>query len=231
MLAFFFVYTSNAQTPGLGTWSTLNTRIQFNSNWNAFVEAQTRSQKYYYDFSYHELKGGIGYDIKKQLLVFLAMGQYVTYTPSGNFKTPVLAKEFRLWQQLLVSNYINRLKLEHRYRIEQRFFDTGYRNRFRYLINAIVPINKPGVEKNTFYTSLFMEIFLTDRAPHFERTRFFAGAGYRFTKLFTLQSGFLRQYDYQINKPGTGKTYFQTSLLFNIDEHKSKRENNPMQMD
>lgn len=45
---------------------------------------------------------------------------------------PYVNDEFRIWQQLVLTNNIGRIKLEHHYRIEQRFTsNAGYRNRFR----------------------------------------------------------------------------------------------------
>ncbi|TDH29220.1 DUF2490 domain-containing protein [Segetibacter sp. 3557_3] len=230
LLAFFISIQVNGQTPGLGTWNVINGKFTFNNKWSTFFEAQARSQKFYYDFHYHEYKGGIGYNFRKQLSVVVAMGQYVTYSPDANFKT-VQTSEFRTWQQFTVTNDIDRVKLEHRYRVEQRFFSSGFRNRFRYRVNAILPLNKREVETNTVYLNSFNEIFLNNRKPHFERNRFFLGVGYQFSELFTLQSGYLRQYDYRADGAGTVKDYFQTSLLFSINESRSERGRRPGSVD
>lgn len=222
--------SSQAQTDGLGTWNVLNVRKQFNEKWSAFFETQARSQKFYNNFSYHEYKGGIGYNIAKQFNIVVAAGQYVTYTPNGNFDT-VTQSEFRFWQQFTLSNNLNRVKIEHRYRTEQRWANHNYRNRFRYRLNVIIPVNKSKVEKKTLYTSVSDEIFLTDKQPYFERNRFFGGLGYVFTDLFTLQGGYLRQYDYRMAGTSIGKNYFQLSLLFSLNEDKSKRERHPSTTD
>jgi len=229
-MALFLITTSDAQTPGLGTWNVFNIRKTFDERWNAFFEAQARSQQLYHDFNYHEYKGGIGYNIAKQFNVVLAAGQYVTYAPTKNFDT-VINSEFRLWQQFTLTNNLNRVKIEHRYRIEQRWTSAQYRNRFRYRLNILIPVNKSKIDKGALYTSVSDEIFLTDKAPYFERNRFFAGVGYVFTDLFTLQTGFLRQYDYRLTGRSTAKNYLQTSLLFTLTEDKSKRERHPSPTD
>jgi hypothetical protein len=226
----FAVFSSNGQTDGLGTWNVFNIRKQINEKWSAFFEAQIRSQKLYNDFSYHEYKGGIGYNIAKQFNVVIAAGQYVTYTPTGNLDT-VTSSEFRFWQQFTLTNNLGRVKIEHRYRSEQRWVNSVYRNRFRYRLNTVIPFNKKKVEKHTLYASVSDEIFLTDKKPYFERNRLFGGLGYVFTELFTLQGGFLRQYDYRMTGTSFGKNYLQLSLLFSINEHKSKRERHPSTTD
>jgi hypothetical protein len=224
------IISSNGQTKGLGTWNVFNIRKQFNEKWSAFFEAQLRSQQLYNDFSYHEYKGGVGYNITKQFNVVIAAGQYVTYTPTGNLDT-VTTSEFRSWQQFTLTNNLGRVKIEHRYRTEQRWVNSVYRNRFRYRLNTIVPFNKKKIEKKALYATVSDEVFLTDKKPYFERNRFFGGLGYVFTDLFTLQGGLLRQYDYRFTGTSFGKNYLQLSLLFTLTEDKSKRERHPSTTD
>ncbi len=230
LMALFFSMNALAQTDGLGTWNLLNVKKTFNEKWNAFFEGQLRSQKIYNDFNYHEYKGGIGYNIAKQFNITVAAGQYVTYMPVGNFKN-VTSSEFRFWQQFTLTNNLNRVKIEHRYRIEQRWTSAEYRNRFRYRLSVLVPFNKKKIETGTVYGSVSNEIFLTNVKPYFERNRFAIGIGYVFDDHFTLQSGYLRQYDYRMTGNSTGKDYLQTSLLFTLNEHKSNMERHPSPAD
>jgi hypothetical protein len=231
MLALLFSNIGKTQTPGLGSWNILNGRISLNKQWNAFGEAQLRTQKFYNHFSYHEVKGGIGYNITDKAAALIGMGQYVTYDPTGNFKSPVSNSEFRMWEQLSLTNNLDRLKLEHRYRIEQRFTSSGYRNRFRYRLNAIIPINKKKVESKTLYVAAFEEIFLTNTKPYFERNRLFGGVGYSFSDLFTLQAGWIRQFDFRANATSFTKDYMQVSLLFDFKLDRSGKEKHPSSMD
>jgi hypothetical protein len=223
----FIIISSDAQTDGLGTWNVLNVKKTFNPRWNAFFEAQTRSQKVFNNFSYHELKAGIGYNIGAKLSIVVAAGQYVTYDPTGNFKSPVSAHEFRFWQQFTLTNNIEPFKLEHRYRTEQRWIGSNYRNRFRYRLNGLLPVNRKKIENHTLYASVYDEVFFTNEKPYFERNRVYAGLGYNFTSLFTLQIGWIRQYDLKVVGSSIGKNFLQTNLFFSIGEHKSKREKHP----
>ncbi len=207
---------ASSQTAGLGTWNVLNVKKNFNEKWFAFGELQGRSQKLYNDFFYHEYKGGVGYNVHKSFSIIVAAGQYVTYDPTDNFDS-VIQSEFRFWQQFTFTNEINRVEIEHRYRAEQRWINDDYRNRFRYRLNITIPLNKPKVEKGAVFTSIANEIFLTDNPPYFERNRFFAVVGYAFTDLFTLQAGWLNQFDYRLTGNSTKKNYLQTSLLFTLD--------------
>jgi len=132
VMALFLSANVFSQTSGLGTWNVISSKFTFNKKWSILAEAQVRSQKVVYDFNYYEYKAGVGYNFPKTLSVLFAMGHYATFQPDGNFKKPYANDEFRMWEQFVLTNNIGRIKLEHRYRIEQRFTSfAGYRNRFR----------------------------------------------------------------------------------------------------
>jgi hypothetical protein len=39
----------------------VNLKVNLNKRWSVFAESQLRSQLFYNDFYYYEIKGGIGY--------------------------------------------------------------------------------------------------------------------------------------------------------------------------
>ncbi len=211
-------YSSHAQSNELGSWDIINFFYKPNTKFFYYAEVQTRSQKLVTDFYYHEFKAGMGMNFNKTHSVFAGIGDYTTYTYPGNYEKPMAAKETRLWEQLVLNNNIGRVKIEHRYRIEQRWINGDYFNRFRYRINPIIPINHNKIIAKTFFATAFDEIFLTNEAPYFQRNRFFIGSGYQFTKFFALQLGWIRQYDYNATTGGVGKNYIQTTLLFVLDK-------------
>jgi hypothetical protein len=60
------------------------------------------------------------------------------------------------------------------------------------------------------------EIFLTDRPTYFERNRLFVGFGWRVSPTFTFQTGWIRQFDYNISDE-IGKNFLQVSFSFNLN--------------
>lgn len=219
-----------SQTSHLGSWTVLTTRVTLNKKWGVYNELQLRSQSFYSDFYYHEIKGGVSYSLNKSFTFLVGIGDYQTYTNGGSFVKPLSAHETRLWEQLTMNQYLDRLKFEHRYRIEQRWFKTGYRNRFRYRLNAALPLNHKKMGPKTFYIASFDEIFLSDKAPFFERNRFFVGPGYQINKLLTIQPGYVYQYDYR-TVGSLGKHFFQLTFTLDIDAHKSPNEKIPGNLD
>ncbi|TAF55717.1 MAG: DUF2490 domain-containing protein [Sphingobacteriia bacterium] len=232
-MAFFSPFAASAQIPGgVGGWYVLSAKKNFNKKWFAIAEAQVRSLKVNRAFSYHEYKFGVGYNFPKNISLVLAGGRYTTYQfDEKEFSTPVQNDEFRIWQQLVLNNNWGRVKLEHRYRFEQRFTSQGYRNRFRYRINLLYPFNKPKIENGAVYLNVSNEFFLHNRNPFFEQNRFYAGLGWVMHPNFTLQSGILNRTDLLGSGKDNNKNFFQLSLLFTIDEIRSGRERHPSSVD
>jgi len=216
VMAFFICLGSTAQQHRLGSWHVLNARVELNKKFGAWFEAQTRSQELFDKYFYHELKGGFTWAAAPKTTFLLGVGQYGTYNINGNFHSPMQPHELRLWEQMTLINDIGRFKIEHRYRIEQRFVKNNYRNRFRYRISGTLPLNHRDMKPGTLYLNVNNEIFLTNTQPYFERNRAYAGFGYMFTKLFTWQVGFLHQFDYSKTHVGSQKNFIQSSLLFDF---------------
>lgn len=230
-MALFFSVGAVAQNNDLGTWSVLSGKYTLNKQWNLFFEGQIRSQEMYNQFNYYEYKGGVGYNFPKSVSALFAMGHYNTFQPEGNFKGPKIGNEFRIWEQFVITNDINRFKLEHRYRIEQRFTTDGYRNRFRYRINGIYPLNNTSMKEKTWYLSLYNEIFLNNEGLFFENNRMYAGIGYQINNRLTLQAGWLNRFDNLGAGKSQSKNFMQTILLFSLNEFKTGREPHPSSVD
>lgn len=215
LLLIFSCSFLSAQTNVLGGWNILNYNYSFNKKVFLYSEAQLRSQRLANDFYYHELKFGGGYNITGGSSVFAGIGNYETYTFPGNLKKPLTSNEFRIWEQFVISAYIDRIKFENRFRIEQRWINGDFFNRFRYRINPIIPLNHSALTANTVYIPLYNEVFFTNKTPYFIRNRVFAGIGYQFTKSIALQGGFIRQFDYRKADDGSGKNFMQMMLIIN----------------
>lgn len=219
-LALSTTISVSAQTKGLGSWNVINANVSLSKNWRIFSEAQLRSQSFYSDHFYYEVKGGIIYKLNKKFQALVGTGKYITYDTEqeGNFPKPITSNETRLWQQFTLNQNLGRIQFEHRYRIEQRFYTDEYSNRFRYRLGVTVPINKKEVETGTFYFTSFDEVFLTDKAPYFSRNRFLAGVGYQFNDIFTLQPAYVYQFDYDSDYTGFGKHFFQFTAMIDVDK-------------
>ncbi|HTN08951.1 DUF2490 domain-containing protein [Agriterribacter sp.] len=218
-----------AQNKELGTWQVVNAQLSLSQKWKVFTELQARSNSFFNNFFYYEIKGGLSYSINNNFSFLVGTGRYATYADEGNFAKPFASEEFRIWQQVTMNQYLERLKIEHRYRAEQKWTGDGYRNRFRYRLNMMLPLNNAKLVPGTVYLNAYDEVFLNNKAPHFERNRFFAGAGYILTPVTTVQAGYVNQYNYSLSKRG-GKNFLQLSLMLQF-KYDDDRERIPNLMD
>ncbi len=162
------------------------------------------------------LRTGLNYHFSKKSFV---TGGYA-YIPSYVYKSKQSApetEEHRIWQQFILTNKIGRVKFEHRYRIEQRWVNSDYKNRFRYRIMLFIPLNKPSIEEKTWFIGLYDEVFVNDQKTFFDRNRLYGALGYQINKDVNIQAGMMHQ---QVNS--LGKWYMQFALIFNTDLTKDK---------
>jgi hypothetical protein len=125
------------------------------------------------------------------------------------------SEEHRIWQQLITSQLVGRLKFEHRYRFEQRWVSEDYKNRLRYRLMLFLPINKPKIEQGTVFLGVYDEVFMNTKRTYFDRNRLYGAVGYQLNKSTQVQAGALHQ---QVG--GSGKWYLQFALVFNPDLRK-----------
>jgi hypothetical protein len=204
-----------AQTSDLGSWNILNLKYNHSDKLSFFGEAQLRSLKFYNNFHYYEYKGGVDYQVYKNVKLTFGAGSYQTYKEGGDFVLPKNNNEFRLWPQLVLFQSIGKLKIEQRYRTEFRFTSNGYRNRYRYRLGASYPLGKQKNGYNPFQLSVSDEIFFTDNEPYFERNRLLFAFNYKPSKSSTIQIGYLHQFDYKINDE-TGRDFLVLGLYFDL---------------
>lgn len=218
------------QGQSVGSWNILSARAKLAQRWSLFGEAQLRSTDFYRNFFYYEVKGGVNFRIDDYFNVLAGTGRYITYQDSGNFVEPIASKEWRIWQELGMKKEVYRLFFEHRYRVEERFYPDDFRMRFRYRLSLLVPLNHPDFRPNTVYLVGAEELFLTNKAPYFERNRLFVGAGYKF-KPVTLQAGWMNQFDYKLAGSKT-RNFFQIMALFELDFSAGEKQHAvPTQLD
>jgi hypothetical protein len=214
-LIIFYPSIIVAQSSGLGSWNIINVKYVINEKWSLFSEAQLRSLRFYSNFHYHEIKGGVNFALNDHILFTLAGGNYQTYSENGNFALPKNNNEVRLWPQFTLYQKIGYLKIEHRYRAEIRFTSNGYRNRFRYRLGITHPLSFSDSSKTKLYLTCNNELFFTDNEPYFERNRSFIGIQFKATKKSTLQLGYIHQFDYKINDE-TGQDFISIGYILTI---------------
>ena len=206
---------SSAYAFDLGSWNILNLQYKQNDKLSVFGEAQLRSLKFYNHFHYYEYKGGVNYNLHKQLRLTLGAGSYQTYKEGGDFVLPKNNDEFRLWPQVTLFQELFKFKIEQRYRAEMRWTSNGYRNRFRYRIGISHPFGNDRNGYKPFQVSFSNELFFTDNEPYFERNRMQFTFQYKASKHASMQIGYLHQFDYRINDE-TGRDFLVLGIYCDL---------------
>lgn len=157
------------------------------------------------------LRAGLNYHFADNAFATAGYAFIPSYIFESDQKSPEVT-EHRIWQQLIMTDKIGRIKFEHRYRAEQRWVNHDYKSRFRYRLMLFVPINKPAIEKGTLFIGLYDEIFVNTRNTFFDRNRLYGALGYQLHQIANIQIGMLHQ---QVND--FGKWYLQFALVYNPD--------------
>ncbi len=225
---------------GTGTWNTVNIRYEAFPKLHFIAEGQVRSQKFYDDLNYWELKTFFHYLFTDQLSGGLGVGTYHQYVDYENFRTPQKQSENRVWAEFVMKASVKRIQFDHRYRFEYRFiqkwnattegFTSNYdgttdddRFRFRYRLQAMVPLTHKTMQANTLFANVSDEIMFTQKAPFFNQNRFFVGLGYKF-KNSSLQIGLMHQF-LHLNATDRRKDY--TQITFSKVIKRTSKKKNP----
>ena len=111
--------------------------------------------------------------------------------------------ENRAYQEALIPQNVGRRTfLKHRLRLEQRWVNgQDFRTRVRYALFANIPLNRPNLSNGAWYLALYNEIFINGErgigsgrnVDFFDRNRFYAALGYKFSDAGQFQAGYLQQ--------------------------------------
>jgi len=184
-------------------WFMLLNNTKFNDKWGLQFDVQLRSAD---DWGYLRntlVRPALQYFINNKHNVALGYLWQTTHTESAGSPDLTL-HEHRIFEQYIYSHKIKSVFASHRFRVEQRFIGrTGedvFSQRFRYFFRLIQPLQKaqPTFTKGPF-VALQNEVFLNiqnkDKINNsvFDQNRLYLAAGYRFSKQFDLEAGYMNQ--------------------------------------
>jgi len=209
-----------AQEAGVGNWMMYFGMNKISDDFSIHTEVQYRNHTIApINTEQLLLRSAINYHFSDNAFMSAGYAYIPSYIFESEQKGPEI-REHRVWQQFVITNNINRVNFEHRYRIEQRWVNGDYRSRFRYRLMLAVPLNKPTVRKGSLFAGIYNEIFLNAKRVFFDRNRLYGALGYQFHETANVQVGMLHQ---RVNN--FGKWYFQSAIIFNPDFRNNKKKN------
>ncbi|MBL7924439.1 MAG: DUF2490 domain-containing protein [Bacteroidia bacterium] len=185
---------TSAQSSDLGCWIAFNSSLNFNKSIGVHVDVQLRQYEFINDFEQSIVRPSLFYNLKEGQVQFSAGFAWAhTEAYRAGSENKRVFDERRLHQQVLFRTRTGRFYINHRYRLEERFFSDRSNLRFRYQVNMQWPLNKPHLEKGAVYLLLMDELFVNDRSPVFDRNRLLLSMGYSFSPSLRLEAGLLLQ--------------------------------------
>ena len=191
----------------LGSWFMYFGTHKLSEKYSLHYETQLRNYKIVSNFNQLLPRVGLNYHIDKNTSLTAGYAFIPTQNIFDLGWDDQIITENRIWEQFILKNVINRVKIRHRYRLEQRWikkvdvvqisnntsfseFSTSYKNRARYMLSVKFPISKN--EESPLFVSLYDEIFLNISDSPFDQNRLFAALGYQINKQMNFQVGYLR---------------------------------------
>lgn len=183
----------NAQDSDFGNWLIYIGNKKLNSKWNIHNEVQYRNYNAIGDLEQLLLRTGMGYTFNEgKNNVMFGYGYILSENYVMDTDNKISVNEHRVFQQFTSNQKIGAIKLNHRYRFEQRFVEADFKLRFRYFLALNIPISKK--ESNNYYISTYNEIFLNTKTSIFDRNRLYGGIGYNLNSNIRLEVGYMNQF-------------------------------------
>jgi hypothetical protein len=210
----------NAQKSDVGNWLIYFGNQKITQKWSWWNEVQYRNYNFAGDLQQLLLRTGMGYNLTENnnaILLGYAFIHAQRYLPNSD--TKIGTNEHRIYQQFVTRQNFERVFIQHRYRIEERFLQDDFQMRFRYFLALNVPINNKTMKEKTFYVSIYNEIFLNGQNSIFDRNRLYGALGYVINKNFRVEAGYMAQ-----TLENTSRNQFQVVLFNNLQFHNKKAE-------
>lgn len=194
-------------------WTAISSNLKIKSGIQVFLDGQLRwalpsSSTAGIEPMQHQFRTHLDFQITKNLwLAPVGFVQVWNYS-YGKQPASIINNEHRIYQQITYSHGLGKVRLNHRFRTEERFIqdhdgsgsDLGFINRqvrARYRVMANLPLKGPKIEPGGFFASAYYEGF-TSRGKHvtfheIDQNRTYLGLGYQFTPEMNINAGLFYQ--------------------------------------
>jgi hypothetical protein len=195
IIALMLPNIAQSQDSDFGNWMIYIGNKKLNDKWNLHNEVQYRNYNAISDLEQLLLRTGLGYTFNEaKNNILLGYGYILSENYAGDTDEKISVNEHRIYQQFTSKQSIGKVKLNHRYRFEQRFVESDFKMRFRYFLGLNIALNNKENGENAFYLSAYNEIFLNTESSIFSRNRVYGGIGYKINKNIRIETGYMNQF-------------------------------------
>lgn len=208
-------------------WLVFNADVALSEKWGILFDASARRSGTWDEPMANFVRGGLAYELRDNVRVAVGANWSRTYQ-YGELPSDYPVTERRLWEQLQISHDLGKLDMSHRYRLEQRFrgrrddpdvdhIDHWERSsRFRYQVKGTLPLRGDAIEAREPYLSLSNELFIgigRNVRSIFDQDRATLAVGYRLTRSWRTEAGFLEQVVFKPNGTDVERNHTLTLTL------------------
>ena len=220
-----------AQSNTVGWLASFNT-VKLKGKWSLHTDVQLRSTHELVHINQILLRPGINYQLNKKMIV--SAGYAYTHVRGVVAGESGYIPDHRIWEQFIYNHRIKPIYTQHRFRLEQRFLtkpvlDNGkikggkdfYANRIRYINRKKMPLQKQPEYTKGAFVALQNEVFLNFgntknlNGKIFDQNRLYGAAGYRLSKAFDIEAGYMYQY-VQGRNSGTNNNIIQVATYLRL---------------
>jgi hypothetical protein len=203
-------------------WVAYQGNHKLNSQFDLHTEYQWRRADVFSDWQQSLTRIGLDYKLNPSVTISGGYAWILTY-PYGSQPIANRTNENRLWQQVILKQPIGNFQVQHRYRLEQRWIDTQFKQRMRYRVQVLIPLQKSFVDKKQgVFLNVNDEVFLGFGngigKNILDQNRCIGAVGYQFNKDFSMQIGYLNQFVIKSDGLHMERNHtLWTSVVYNLD--------------
>jgi hypothetical protein len=190
------------------SWWNVSSTVKLNNKYSVSGLYSWRRYDFVNTWQQSLARIGFNYKVKENFTITPGYDWVVTYPFGGGYDFT----EHRIYEQFTVKNKIGRVKVKHRYRLEQRFLENiklddnnnyvsdgnRFRQRTRYRLTLTIPLNHSTMDEHTLFLSVFNEVFVNfgkgaGKKP-LDQNWFNASLGWKFNSHTSLKIGYQNQY-------------------------------------
>ncbi len=210
----------------LGNWIGATSTLRYSDKWSLFLQGEVRTWEPIHNLNEVLWRVAGHYDFSKKYMGAFGYVRVDTwpYDATGLRKFD----ENRLFEELKIKVKWGKAKVDHRFRLEQRWITTPengtqYSNRVRYKLSFTWPLNGDEIKPGTWYANALNEIFvdldskdywfnLQEGEHGLNQNRLYGGVGKQITPHSKFQMGALWQH-----RPSADFWRFLISYSYNFD--------------
>tara|TARA_Y100000385_G_scaffold266570_1_gene301867 strand:- start:382 stop:1035 length:654 start_codon:yes stop_codon:yes gene_type:complete len=185
------IVSVKGQENEVGNWLIYIGNKELNNSLNWHHEIQHRNYNLFGDLEQLLLRTGLGFDVNANNNILLGYGFIDSRNIIGQTDKKLKVNEHRVYQQFISKHTIGKLKIQHRYRFEQRFVEDEFKLRYRYFLSLKIPFLK---SNEKYYISSYNELFINSYGDNtFDRNRIYGGLGYSLNSNIKFELGYMIQ--------------------------------------